>query len=101
MAGGDPARIVRRPDACIVGDLARRARARRRGARALRRPRHRRPNKVSKKLPPPELALCCTSATPAPTLPGGRGMPDVEVGAAAMRCGGVYCGCARGGAEAR
>src|SRR5438270_8094929 len=32
-----------------------------------------------------------------PTLPGGRGALDVEVGAAAMRCAGTYCGC---GAEA-
>ena len=54
------------------------------------------------KLPPPELVfgLCGTSSMTPPTLPGGRGMLEVDVGAAAMRCGGVYCGCARGGAEA-
>src|SRR6478672_1720524 len=76
--------------------LDERSAARQRRARRA----QRRPNRLSKKLPTPELDVCCTSGTPPPTLPGGRGMLEVEAGAAAMRCGGWYCGCEGWGADA-
>src|SRR6266568_5735792 len=67
----------------------------------------RRPNRLSKKLPPDELlATGCTRASWLPIAPGGRGAADDGTGAVATRCGCAcgcggsmwpYCGCAAAG----